>query len=229
MNHCPRVYNKVEMPAPLTAKSLYIFDFDGVLTDSVDVKTQAFAEIYRSYGTQVVEQVIAHHAINGGMSRTNKFKYYHKKFLGLQITLDEIEYLSEIFSGLVVEKIIKSDEVEGVSNILEYCKHKNFICTITSATPEDELRKIVELRGWTELFKFVYGSPESKVDNIEKTLRVTSLSKSEAIFFGDSINDYIAAKVSNIDFIGINFSLKKDDDFPRFKDFTELLNFVDQY
>jgi phosphoglycolate phosphatase-like HAD superfamily hydrolase len=219
----------VGIPASITDKSLYIFDFDGVLVDSVDIKTQAFAEIYKLYGGKVVEQVIVHHTINGGMSRTDKFKYYHKSFLGLQITEDELEDLSESFSSLVVETIIKSDEVEGVSKVLDFCKKQKITCSINSATPQDELWKIVELRGWTELFKFVYGSPESKVDNIEKTLRASSIAKSKAIFFGDSINDYIAAKSSNIDFIGINYSLKEEDDFLRFKDFTDFLNFVDQY
>ena len=189
----------------LENKDLYIFDFDGVLVDSVDLKTRAFAEIYLSYGTQVVEQVVLHHTKNGGMSRYDKFRHYHNNILGQAITSKVIEELSERFSSLVVEKIITSDEVEGVSDILDFCKQQKIICTIVSATPKDELRKIVELRGWAEGFKFVYGSPESKVDNIKKTLKATSISKSKAIFFGDSTNDYDAAKACGIDFVGINF------------------------
>jgi phosphoglycolate phosphatase-like HAD superfamily hydrolase len=186
-------------------KTLYIFDFDGVLVDSVDIKTKAFAEIYQPYGNQVEEQVIQHHTINGGMSRADKFKYYHKNFLGIQITSDEIEDLSDRFSSLVVEKIITSDEIEGVSKILEFCNQQKIICTITSATPEDELRKIVKLRGWNGVFNLVYGSPESKIDNLKKTLKATSLAKSKAIFFGDSTSDHIAARACGIDFFGINF------------------------
>ena len=215
------------IPASITDKSLYIFDFDGVLVDSVDIKTKAFAEIYQPYGAQVVEQVVFHHMNNGGMSRNDKFKYYHKNFLGLQIELDEIGYLSDIFSSLVVENIIRCDEIEGVTYMLEYCKKQQIMCSIASATPEDELRNIVELRGWAKHFKFVYGTPESKVDNIEKTLRVSSFSKAKSIFFGDSVNDCIAAKESNIDFIGINYSLGENVAFQCFKNFKDFMNLVD--
>ncbi len=34
-----------------------IFDFDGVIVESGDIKTQAFAELYRSYGEHVVTEV----------------------------------------------------------------------------------------------------------------------------------------------------------------------------
>ena len=52
-----------------------IFDFDGVIVDSVDVKGLAFAEIYSKYGGGIAEKVLSHHRSNGGMSRKVKFKY----------------------------------------------------------------------------------------------------------------------------------------------------------
>jgi len=38
----------------VTAASPYqalLFDFDGVIAESVDIKTRAFAELYQEYGT----------------------------------------------------------------------------------------------------------------------------------------------------------------------------------
>ena len=52
-----------------------IFDFDGVIADSVNIKTVAFAEIYEPFGNHISELVVSHHLINGGMSRYEKFKY----------------------------------------------------------------------------------------------------------------------------------------------------------
>ena len=34
------------------------FDFDGVILDSVDVKTQAFADMFRQYGPEVERAVV---------------------------------------------------------------------------------------------------------------------------------------------------------------------------
>ena len=49
-------------------KSLF-FDFDGVIADSVGCKTDAFREIYLSFGEDVASKVVVHHLNNGGVSR----------------------------------------------------------------------------------------------------------------------------------------------------------------
>ena len=189
-----------------SSKRLFIFDFDGVLVDSNNIKALAFAEIYRVYGDDIVNMVVEHHTKNGGMKREDKFKYYHEKFLGTKITQKEVIKLSDYFSNLVFNKIISCDDIEGVSQILNYCIQNKIICAIASATPETELKKIVSQRAWSEVFQYIYGSPHSKVKIINKILRKASMSKEEVVFFGDSINDFDAARECMIDFIGINYS-----------------------
>ena len=61
----------------IKSKLLFIFDFDGVLVDSVELKTIAFVHLYEEYGSHIVDLVIAFHCKNGGMSRFEKFKYFH--------------------------------------------------------------------------------------------------------------------------------------------------------
>jgi beta-phosphoglucomutase-like phosphatase (HAD superfamily) len=187
-------------------KSLFIFDFDGVLVDSNNIKSIAFAKIYDSYGANVVRKVVQHHSENGGMSREDKFKLYHDKFLKLEIMDSEILNLSEKFTNLVLEEVMQCSEIEGVTEILNYCMEQGIICAIASASPEVELKKIISLRPWSNVFKYKFGSPESKVSNINKILNITSIPKNKAIFFGDSSNDLDAAKKCQIDFIGINFN-----------------------
>jgi len=60
-----------------------IFDFDGVIVESVQVKTDAFAEIYNPFGKEIVQKVVKHHKANGGISRFEKFELYHRNFLAL--------------------------------------------------------------------------------------------------------------------------------------------------
>src|SRR5687768_6679568 len=38
-----------------------VLDFDGVLVESVDVKTRAFARLYSRYGSDVEAEVVAYH------------------------------------------------------------------------------------------------------------------------------------------------------------------------
>ncbi len=58
-----------------------IFDFDGVLVDSVGIKTEAFREIYAPYGPELVQRVVQHHKVNGGLNWCAKFRIYQNEFL----------------------------------------------------------------------------------------------------------------------------------------------------
>ena len=49
-----------------------IFDFDGVITESVDIKSAGFSEIYKPYGPPNVNKVVKHHEANGGLSQFKK-------------------------------------------------------------------------------------------------------------------------------------------------------------
>ena len=60
--------------------SAIIFDFDGVIAESVEIKTEAFRDMYSSYGKDISDSVVDHHLINGGMSRFEKFPLYHNRF-----------------------------------------------------------------------------------------------------------------------------------------------------
>ena len=91
-----------------------IFDFDGVIAESVQVKTDAFAALYSAFGDDIVKKVIDHHESNGGMSRFEKIKYYHKTFLNIALTKKEIIRLADRFSDLVIDKVIKAPYVPGV-------------------------------------------------------------------------------------------------------------------
>ena len=54
-----------------------IFDFDGVVLDSVPVKTEAFIKLFQSYEKQHVDKLIEYHLKNGGKSRYLKIKYFY--------------------------------------------------------------------------------------------------------------------------------------------------------
>jgi beta-phosphoglucomutase-like phosphatase (HAD superfamily) len=50
------------------------FDFDGVLAESVNIKTEAFKQMYACNGDEVAGKIARHHVENGGVSRFEKFK-----------------------------------------------------------------------------------------------------------------------------------------------------------
>ena len=177
-----------------------IFDFDGVIVESVQVKTDAFAEIYHPYGQDVMQKVIKHHEAHGGISRFEKFKLYHKEFLGIDLTKQKIEKMSKKFSNLVLEKVISAPYVKGSYEFISKHNH-NYDFFISSATPKDEILKIVKARGLLKFFKGVYGSPKKKDEHVQQILNRKNYKEYEVVFIGDAHSDRNAAKVNNIEFI----------------------------
>ena len=146
-----------------------IFDYDGVIAESVQVKTQAFADIYEPYGSDVVAQVITHHEANGGISRFEKIKIYHKQHLGVQLDGDGVQELADQFSDLVLTKVIDSPYVPGAYEFLA-SNQGRYDLFISTGTPTDEIETILAKKNTRKYFKSVYGSPESKTSHVLKII-----------------------------------------------------------
>ena len=177
-----------------------IFDFDGVLTESIHIKTHAFHELYNHYGKEIAEKVVTHHKANGGMSRFEKFPYYHKTFLDIHLSDADVKNLSNQFSSLVIDSVVNADEVPGA---LWFLKKYQYSCKywIASATPTDEINEITKRKGMAEYFIKIYGSPENKIEIVKKIMNDNLLTDSKTLFLGDAMSDFKAAQENNIDFM----------------------------
>jgi phosphoglycolate phosphatase-like HAD superfamily hydrolase len=138
------------------------FDFDGVILDSVHVKTEAFAAMFSSYGPEVEKQVVAYHLANGGMSRFEKFTFYYQSLLKKTISPAEVISLSGKFSDLVLEKVIRAPFIDGALEVLEELKKTNIPAYVVSGTPDAEIKLIVKRIKLDSYFREVHGSPGTK-------------------------------------------------------------------
>ncbi|MGD0534527.1 MAG: HAD-IA family hydrolase [Methanoregula sp.] len=177
-----------------------ILDFDGVILESVEVKTDAFRALF-SFCPENVDEIVSFHRKNGGMSRFDKFDYIYRNILRVPLTDQKKQELSEEFSALVFKKIVSAPFVPGAFEFIKEF-HRSIPLYIVSATPEKELSQIVSLRGLTPYFQRVYGSPRKKSDCIEEIIMQSRIPRSEIVFVGDARNDLEAAVATNIRFFG---------------------------
>jgi beta-phosphoglucomutase-like phosphatase (HAD superfamily) len=183
----------------------FIYDFDGVICDSVNIKTEAFLEIYSQESEENKMNIKDYHLANGGISRFEKIQYFENYILKKEISPSDLISKGEMFSLLVKQKVIESNYIPGIIDFLNlnFEKKLQFICT---GTPENEITDIVNMRRINKYFNKVYGSPKSKVEIIKKILIEYKLLESECLFFGDAITDLNAANQMNIDFLGLENS-----------------------
>lgn len=178
------------------------FDFDGVILDSVNVKTEAFAEMFRPYGPEVEAKVIAYHLSHGGVSRFEKFRYWHENYLNCPIENRQVEELSKQFSNLVLKKVIEAPFIDGALKTLKVIKTLNLLAYVVTGTPDDEIQYIVKAKGLEAYFEEVHGSPKRKDEIIYDILKRKGYMPSNCLFIGDAITDYFAARKTGVHFLG---------------------------
>ena len=178
--------------------SAYIFDFDGVIKDSVKVKSEAFVQLYASEGKDFQAKVEEYHLANGGVSRYVKFKVWNE-WLGRSTSEQAIEELAKKFAQLVVDNVVASPFVVGALEALKSAS-ENALTFIATGTPDNEINLILnqlELRGF---FHEVHGTSRKKATIVNDILERFHLTPSEVIFIGDAQTDYKAALDNGIDF-----------------------------
>ena len=204
-----------------------IFDFDGIISESLGVKTDAFAEMYRPYGPEVERKVIDYHESHGGVSRYEKFKVYHGEYLNKPIDKQKVMELADQFSSLVLDKVVNAKYVPGVYEFIsEYADKYDFF--ISTGTPEDEVNIVVDRKKLRPFFKEVHGSPEKKASHVKKIMDKYGYRNSEVVFIGDAPTDRDAAKANQIEFIGrftTSDEIKEEKNLIKdFRNFNKYLN-----
>lgn len=186
----------------MSAYQAFVFDFDGVLADSVEVKTRAFEALYLPHGPDIVARVAAHHRQHGGMTRREKFHHYETCLLGRPTDEAELDRLCAAFSGLVLEGVVNAPEIPGASEFLRRWQDRVPLF-VDSATPDAELAVILRRRGLDGYFQAAYGSDRSKAENLAALLAAGGFAPEKTLFFGDALSDHTAARSCGTGFLGI--------------------------
>lgn len=177
-----------------------VLDFDGVVLESVDVKTRGFRRLFESY-PETVDRIVEFHLQNTGISRFEKFNVIYRDYLGLPLSDEEMETLGRRFAELVLEEVMACEFVPGAFMFLRKYS-QDYPTFLASATPTDELRTIVVSRGLQGFFRGIHGYPPGKPAILRGLMAEFGWLPEEVLFVGDSVNDCAAAREAGVQFIG---------------------------
>jgi len=173
-------------------------DFDGTILDSNLFKADCFGQAFSEFGPAAVEFAKSFHLDHLSQPRNEKIREI-SEILELKISDSEVMNLVEYFGECVDAGIEDCPLVPGVEHFLDISRElwPLFVC---SATPQDELGKILERLGLAGTFQRIYGHPIAK----EKALRsiATSLCcrPENLLMIGDSDSDRKAALLAGTKF-----------------------------
>ncbi len=191
-----------------SAATTLVFDFDGVIIESVHAKGLAFHRLYEPFGNIIADNVLSHHLKAGGVSRYDKIRHFHREFLGQALTSQEIELWAQKYSRLVEKLVVDSPLVPGAKEFFEKWKNQKRMF-VASATPTEELHRILDRLNLSKYFERTWGYPTEKVAALKEVLGFTLQSAHQVIMVGDSISDYEASQEAKVLFIGRRTPLVK--------------------
>ena len=178
-----------------------IFDFDGVLVESNEIRFSGFRKLFKDFPQEQVERLVTYAKANGGVSRYKKISYFFSEIRQEPISDESVNKWADQFSNLVEQDIVEAQAVEGSLEFMEkYVDQLDF--AIVSGSDQKELRSICRKRNIDHFFKSILGSPVEKKDNIATLLSEMKWQHDKALYVGDSNNDLEAAKANNLDFVG---------------------------
>jgi phosphoglycolate phosphatase-like HAD superfamily hydrolase len=187
------------IPDALRDAALVFWDFDGVIKDSVDVKTVAYEKLFLPFGNDVAAKVRKHHEANGGVSRFEKLPQY-LEWAGQNTSSATVDEYCDRFADLVTQSVIDSPWVPGAREYIE-ANHQRQRFILITGTPENEMKSILGAVGIASRFKEVHGAPKTKTVAVRDVLTRLKCDPADAVFVGDAETDLDAATENGIIFL----------------------------
>ena len=178
-----------------------VFDCDGVVLDSNQLKTQAYYDTAISFGAnkQQAEAIVEYHVRLGGISRSPKFKYFLHDIMQQPVTDAAMQYLLERFASEIHKGLLSCEMADGLHELRQVTRHARWM--LLSGGDQMELRQLFAERGIADLFDAgIFGSPDNKDQVLSRELANDNL-KMPGLFLGDSRYDHEAASRAGLDFV----------------------------
>ena len=195
------------MPNELIPQTI-IFDVDGVLIDSLNIKGNAFAHAFSDFPERR-DEIVAFHLANGGVTRSEKIELIFISVFGRTPTPQELDSRVASFTEDVAAAVIAAPEIRGAALALAEWSERAPLHAV-SATPAKELVRILNQRGMTGFFTSVWGWPPRKLEAVKQLLAENGYEPGRCILVGDSREDLEAAGSAGVRFVQVSKSKEQD-------------------
>ena len=182
-----------------------VFDFDGTLVDSNQLKYNAFFELFPSDSlhkeivTDVLDEFIE-------KSRYVILREILKRINRKTINEDDLDYRvhasAKKYNDIVVDGAKRCKEKSGAKEVLESLS-KRYNLYLNSTTPETSLKDIVKHRNWEGFFCDIFGYPNDKTSVLFDIIKRESISPGDLLVVGDGKSDRDSADKAGCKFFHV--------------------------
>ena len=208
---------------------IVIFDFDGVLNNSLLAHLEFLRDMKKRYSNQYALDFEIPNTEKEGrkivacpMRNFVKKAGFHNKEL--------VDLIVNNYESFFFEKYPTSI-FSGVKEMLCALKKKEIALSVASSNVFENIKKsLYDYLGYVDYVLTLDNSFESKKEKIQKILEEKAVNPKKGIFVGDMRSDYEAAKKARISFVGVKYGwggfLKGNEKFPVAENIQELTNIL---
>lgn len=213
--------------------SCIVFDFDGTIIDSNQIKYDAFFQIFPSNEKtkMVIKKILDTYREKSRyfIIRQILVELYKRKFLKISKLENGVSSYAGRYNAIVEKRSIVCNEIKGARKSLEELS-KSYNLYINSTTPLNSLKRILTQRLMSNYFKGVYGGPKSKLQNLLNILKKEKIPAKKILIVGDGKSDLELARKVGCHFIGLRNMFNNFDgsSFKILDDLTNLQNSIDE-
>jgi phosphoglycolate phosphatase-like HAD superfamily hydrolase len=186
-------------PDGVRCNAALVFDFDGTLVDSSNIKQRAFVAAISDAVSASESDIERAYCAHGTLNRVPQLFNAYRDLVGRDPDDRELETMVSNYGSFV---LTRRSEVRLFNGMREFlAAHRlNFYLAVASNAPQAEL--LVACRGLeiAGYFTYVFGHPTSKVEAIEIVRRNLALPKSRILYIADRVEDGRVAEDAGVPF-----------------------------
>jgi phosphoglycolate phosphatase-like HAD superfamily hydrolase len=183
------------------AAEAIVFDFDGTLVDSNEIKWRGFETVFAEHAGRLAE-ISAYCRSHNHTPRDDKFRFVCERILGFAYTHDVAVRLNAAFAAATTAAIVAAPEVPGSSALVRHLANDTPL-GLLSSTPHAVLEEILVRRGLRDPFHWVQGAPVDKARWLAARARALGVPACAVAFVGDTVEDREAAAAAGCVFVGV--------------------------
>jgi HAD superfamily hydrolase (TIGR01549 family) len=177
-----------------------VFDFDGVLVKSNNLKRECFLKIASLYDDQISKRFEQYCERYPGETRFQKMRWLEKELNEVGVDISQDQLVSQ-YSYCVKTGLKETECVDDLRKVKQ--SGPNVPWSIVSSAPGDEIRWYLRQREWIDLFEDgVYGAPRTKATVFKEEYDASD--RQRMLFLGDSKSDFEVAQEFGIDFVFVS-------------------------
>ncbi|MFF4489520.1 HAD hydrolase-like protein [Streptomyces sp. NPDC001544] len=182
-----------------------VFDLDGVLVDSNELKVECVRAAFDGFPADLVERFTDEFRRTFGRSRREHFAAFHLMSVERGLVSADFEAFYDRYAGAYADRLAHrypgAPLCAGAAETVQYLADRDVPLYVATGTLGGEADKVLAAGGLLGAFRAVFGGEERKSRRLGEILRHAGVEARDVVLVGDSRQDVLAADEMDIDVV----------------------------